>query len=144
MSAARALDVLQRAGVKLGRTSSGEVLAVGLPAALEPLVERYRAELVFAVAVAGARTGHRLRVCDTCHREALTAKAGGRCRMTPRCKGKARDLADPPALVLDGEPLPCARPGCRRPAAHLTAQLELVCTSDLAHLALHLDREAQP
>jgi hypothetical protein len=147
MIRARALDILLRSGARLGRDLAGDLIAIRVPAELEPVVAELRADLARAVReplryrTEGGKTENRRYAwhrCNECGAEALTAK-DRTCMLTPRCKGKLVTYRDPPPLMLDGAPLPCARPGCMRPACHLTHAHEPLCASDFTHLALVLD-----
>lgn len=89
-----------------------------------------------ALHVAAVRSGHRWHRCDTCHRTALRKGQGRGCFLTPRCPGT---VARRPAPVDGG--LPCARPGCDRPAELFTYTHEALCRADFLHLATILEQE---
>lgn len=133
------LDVLLRAGATIGQARAGNVVAVGVPPALEPALAEHRADLAFALA--GRDTGHRWATCTRCARTQLIATGTEQpCKLKPGCDGRLKVYAKArptrPPLDLDGEPVPCARPRCDRPATHRTAWHEAVCTADFHHLAL--------
>lgn len=138
MNAAQVLEVLVRSGATVGRTHRGQAVALGLPSVLEHAL----ADPELTLAIAGHGTGHRWATCTICRRTQLIATGSEQpCKITPRCKGRLKAYAKArpdtrPTIDLDGQPAPCARPGCDRPATHRTAWHELVCTADFAHLAL--------
>lgn len=140
MIRARALDVLLRAGCRLGRDRQGRLVATNVPAELRPVIDQIAADLALGVAGHDRRKtfGHEWRRCNACGQEQIRPSAAGEtgCRMTPGCDGKAVTYTDPPPLELAGQPVPCERPGCNRPASHLTATHEALCESDFTHLAL--------
>lgn len=139
MNGSEMLEVLTRAGAHVARSHDGRVVALGLPPELRPLLDEHRTDLTLAIA--GQSSGHRWASCTTCHRPQLipTGSEQG-CKLKPRCKGKlkayAKARAVGEAIELDGQPVPCARPGCDRPAVWRTAWHELVCSADFHHLAL--------
>jgi hypothetical protein len=147
MIRSRAIDILLRSGARLGRTTTGTLVSNRVPPELAPLAAQLADDI--ALGVAGTRRirepgkpsiGHAWRRCPDCGREALTAKEKA-CYLTPKCKGRLYTWHDPQPLTLAGQPVPCARPGCERPATTLTAWHEPLCPSDFTHLALALEHQ---
>lgn len=133
MNADLMLDLLVRAGARVGRTTAGAIVLADAPAELIGPALELGPDL--ALAIAGRGSGHRWAACELCHRPALIATGKQQpCRQTPRCPGKLKALARTP--VDEGLGLPCARPGCERAAVTITATLEALCLADFHHLAL--------
>lgn len=129
------VEVITRAGARLGVDRSGHLVTAGLPGELRHAVEANADAL--ALAVAGHGSGHRWARCSTCAEPALiTTGQEQPCRQTPRCKGRLKAYAT--ARPEPGNGLACARPGCTNEAQLLTAWHEPLCRPDFAHLALTL------
>lgn len=131
------LEVLARTGAHIGRTRHGQTVTLGLPDTLHHALAQHGVDL--ALAIGGRATGHRFVTCPSCGRDQLVASAHN-CHMTPRCPGKVPARMKDPQPRLEG--LECVRPGCGRPAHHLTHTHEPVCHLDFLHLALITPQES--
>lgn len=132
------LELLARTGAIIGRTVDNRLAVHHLPDHLLALAFAHETELVLAVA--GRGTGHRWVTCGTCGRHQLVAGAH-RCHLTPKCEGKVPARQKDPQPLVEG--LGCARPECKRPAAHLTHGHEPVCHLDFLHLAHRTQETSQ-
>lgn len=129
------LDVIARSGATIGVDRNGAVAHLGLPVELAVAASLAGPELAWAIL--GRGTGHRWATCTTCGRTQLIATGQGHgCRLTPRCDGTVKVLANPKDPPPHPSGLTCARPGCGKPATHLTAGHEPICHLDLHHLAI--------
>lgn len=138
MNRARTIDILLRAGVRLGRDHRGHLLHTPTPIELAPLTDELAATWPHPTEPTGYH-GHPWRRCNTCGRQ--PAADADRCDLAG-CKGRPLTYRDPPALELHGQAIGCARPGCQRPACTLTHWHEPLCQSDFHHLALHLNHRS--
>lgn len=132
MNRARAIDLLLRAGVRLGRDHRGRLITTPVPPELQTVADHLAATWGQPTEPPD-RGGHPWRRCNACGQE----PDGDRCD-TPACKGRTLTYADRAPLLLDGQPIPCSRPGCRRPACTTTHWHEPLCQTDFHHLALAL------
>lgn len=83
------LDEFARRDIKI-RYVDGRLTWDAPPGAMTPglrVAATFVKEKLVAAAI-GAKTGHRWVACPACGEAVLTAKAGGRCRLTPGCKGR--------------------------------------------------------
>lgn len=131
-----AVEVITRAGARLGLDRYGRLVTADLPEELRAAVEANADAL--ALAVAGYASGHRWAACTTCGLPALISTGAEQpCRQTPRCKGKLKAYAT--ARPEPGIGLPCARPGCTNEAQLITATHEPLCRPDFVHLAIRME-----